>query len=239
MTESARTNAQAYVRRAKVVSIGAWLFLGIVVLVSGFWSVDQLIAVQNSQSVVAQAEADREEALDRLAEAVNVSEDAQRDLDRATLTQQAMLAAFNSASAEAGRLFDAKVEQLARQGAIARNPYSGLGIPPRDLIDEMAEATTSAEADLLSAGASLEVANASFESARASVKQVQSIADSSAAVVAMSERSLALELDQLALRAWVSVGLAMVALAAAAAFSIAAARARATVAPETMVVEAF
>mgnify|MGYP000329468886 CR=1 FL=1 len=220
-------SGEAYVRRARHISLAAWLLLGVVTVIAGTWTLQQVAIVQSSQEAVSLAEDAHQLDIVEDEQAQQSVKEAQDARDRAILEKNATLAELNAAQNSAGSVFDSKVELLASQGKIPRNPYSGLGIPPQYLIDEMSSATASEGVAYNRAFEDLQSAEQATMQAQANYRSKVEAADSSGVLRVIADKILATANEELYRRLAIGVLVILAFLAIAAAFSISAVKARA------------
>ena len=229
MTFARLTTRHSYIRRARFTSIVAWIVLVLAVALGGIWTFQQVGSLQGAQEVVTLTERTHARDLADLQQGREAATEARDALDRATTREAATLLSLNFAQSKAAFAFDSAVEALALQGKIARNPYSGLGIPPQYLMEEMGDATATSVGAHERATENLQSRQRDSEKAQVASQRLVDDAESSAELQSIAKKVLASTQDELNRRLAISGGIIVALLAVAAAFSISSAKAKAVV----------
>ncbi|MBH0023978.1 hypothetical protein [Salinibacterium sp. SWN248] len=216
-----------YVRRARYTSMVAWIVLVLAVTLCAVWTFQQVGSLDSAQEVAALTERTHESDLADLHQSREAAAEAQDALDRAITREAATLLSLSSAQSRAAFAFDSAVEALALQGKIARNPYSGLGIPPQYLIEEMGNATATSAGAHERATENLQSRQRDNEQGQDTHQSLVEDAKSAGELQLVAEAIVASTQGELNRRLAISGGIVVALLAIAAAFSISSAKAHA------------
>lgn len=216
----------SYVRLTTAVSRVSWVVVVLVTLVGAYVALGAWNEWRDARALQQTLEGAAAESLVTASESASAVVSAQ---DALSAAEDAESAAESYAMLEIQQKaleFDSRVEEMAQAGLIPRNPWSGLGMPPAGLLEEMNADTPEADKWALAiqttkdARLALEVAE---EAAR----------DSSASALVASDLSNAAELKVLDAKANLQniVSIGVIALGAvvvvAVAFTVVASRAKA------------
>lgn len=224
MEETAQSH---HARRVRGISIAAWVTVLVAVLASGTFIAASAVSLAEAESVAQSFREASADAATAVAEAQEAYEAAQKATTDAERKKDSEWAAARAASSQLAQEFDAEVAELARTGQIARNPHTGLGLPPRQLLDELNQKMAAAHAGYQRAMQELTSAQSAEDNAKTAVSNAEAYRDATRLLATVAAREADDARGQLILTSAIAGGVVFALLIVAAGFWIASSRASA------------